>query len=138
MAKLSPRVPLANLPPTFSKKRMMNTIQVLSRDELGGRGFGSRELDQTAEFIAGEFRQAGLKPAGDSLESYFQTRETRGGSPERRVTLRNVVGVIPGKSAKHEAQSIVVGAHYDHLGRGWPDVRENNRGKIHPGARFSR
>ena len=26
------------------------------------------------------------------------------------------------------------GAHYDHLGHGWPDVREGNKGKIHPGA----
>jgi len=24
--------------------------------------------------------------------------------------------------------------HYDHLGLGWPDVRGDNRGKVHPGA----
>ncbi len=29
---------------------------------------------------------------------------------------------------------MVVGAHYDHLGFGWPDVRGENRGKLHPGA----
>ena len=31
-------------------------------------------------------------------------------------------------------QSVVIGAHYDHLGHGWPDVRGDNRGKVHPGA----
>ncbi|MDL1867164.1 M20/M25/M40 family metallo-hydrolase, partial [Betaproteobacteria bacterium PRO4] len=31
-------------------------------------------------------------------------------------------------------QSLVIGAHYDHLGMGWPDVRAANRGKIHYGA----
>ena len=29
---------------------------------------------------------------------------------------------------------MIVGAHYDHLGLGWPDAREGNKGKIHPGA----
>jgi Zn-dependent M28 family amino/carboxypeptidase len=29
---------------------------------------------------------------------------------------------------------VVVSAHYDHLGLGWPDVRKGNEGKIHPGA----
>jgi hypothetical protein len=31
-------------------------------------------------------------------------------------------------------ESVVIGAHYDHLGTGWPDAREENKGKIHPGA----
>jgi Zn-dependent M28 family amino/carboxypeptidase len=29
---------------------------------------------------------------------------------------------------------VVIGAHYDHLGLGWPDAREGNKGKVHPGA----
>ena len=29
---------------------------------------------------------------------------------------------------------MVLGAHYDHLGLGWPDVRGDNRGQVHPGA----
>jgi hypothetical protein len=31
-------------------------------------------------------------------------------------------------------QSVVIGAHYDHLGLGWPETRDKNPGKIHPGA----
>jgi Iap family predicted aminopeptidase len=50
------------------------------------------------------------------------------------VRLRNVVGVIPGKNPEFEGQSVVIGAHYDHLGLGWPDAREGNKGKIHYGA----
>jgi len=45
-----------------------------------------------------------------------------------------VVGILPGSRPEWAGQSIVVGAHYDHLGEGWPDVRRENRGKIHPGA----
>jgi hypothetical protein len=134
MGKLPQRMPLASLPPVFSKKRMMDTIGFLSSDALGGRGFGTQGLEQAAEFIAAKFEEAGLEPAGDSAGSFFQVWEDLGGSPERKATLRNVIGVIPGKSSEHAAQSVVIGAHYDHLGLGWPDVRENNRGKIHHGA----
>jgi len=31
-------------------------------------------------------------------------------------------------------ESVVLSAHYDHLGLGWPDVRKGNEGKIHYGA----
>ncbi len=132
--KLAPREPLAFLPVVFSKKRMIETIRFLSSDQFRGRGFGTDELDRAATFIADTFREAGLEPIGDKPGSYFQTWEDQGGDPERRVYLTNVVGAIPGRNPKVKAQSVVVGAHYDHLGLGWPDVREDNRGKIHYGA----
>jgi hypothetical protein len=50
------------------------------------------------------------------------------------TTLKNVIGVIPGKKPEFAGQSVVIGAHYDHLGLGWPDAKDNNKGKIHPGA----
>ena len=54
--------------------------------------------------------------------------------PDGPLTLRNVVGILPGAKEEWSAESVVVGAHYDHLGRGWPDVRAGQEGKIHPGA----
>jgi Zn-dependent M28 family amino/carboxypeptidase len=48
--------------------------------------------------------------------------------------LTNIVGIIPGQRPAWDGQSVVVGAHYDHLGLGWPDVHQGDRGKIHPGA----
>lgn len=45
-----------------------------------------------------------------------------------------MVFVLPGTDPKFEGQSVVIGAHYDHLGRGWPDVRSGNEGQIHNGA----
>lgn len=41
MGRLPTRVPLASLPPVFSKERMLETIQVLAGDELEGRGLGT-------------------------------------------------------------------------------------------------
>ena len=45
---------------------MRDRIAVISDDSLRGRMTPSPELDQTAAYIAAEFRRLGLQPAGDS------------------------------------------------------------------------
>ncbi|MCK5376694.1 MAG: M20/M25/M40 family metallo-hydrolase, partial [Acidobacteria bacterium] len=131
---LEPREPLAELPPAFSAERMMADVLRLADPKLEGRGLGGPGLETAAEYIAEQFREIGLEPAGDPGEGYYQVWQARTGDPRRVMTLRNVVGVIPGGDADQSGKSVVVGAHYDHLGRGWPDVREANAGKVHPGA----
>ena len=64
----------------------------------------------------------------------FQQFTVAKGPEGTPVKTSNIVGVLPGSRADWSDQSIIVGAHYDHLGRGWPDVRAGNEGKIHPGA----
>jgi hypothetical protein len=46
-------------------------VSFLASDALQGRGTPSPGLDIAAEFIAAQFRRAGLEPAGD--DAYFQT-----------------------------------------------------------------
>ena len=46
-------------------------VSFLASDALEGRGTPSTGLDIAAEFIASQFRRAGLEPAGD--DGYFQT-----------------------------------------------------------------
>jgi hypothetical protein len=46
-------------------------VSFLASDALEGRGTPSRGLDVAAEFLASQFRRAGLEPAGD--DGYFQT-----------------------------------------------------------------
>ncbi len=131
--KLPVKKALANLAPVFSEKRMLSHVRYLASEELQGRGLGSEGLEEAATYIADELKKAGLKPGGDE-NSYFQTWQETGGEMNEEVTLRNVIGVIPGKKQEFEGQSVVVCAHYDHLGLGWPDVRKGNEGKIHYGA----
>jgi hypothetical protein len=130
MGTLNRSEPLTTLPTVFSAERMMETNKFLSSDELKGRGLGTGELEHAAEFIAGKFQEAGLTPGGDSEGSFFQGWK----DPELSVTMKNVIGVIPGGRPEKSDQSVVIGAHYDHIGTGWPDVREENKGKVHPGA----
>ena len=44
------------------------------------------------------------------------------------------MGVIPGTKPEWSDQSIVIGAHYDHLGAGFSGATRENMGQIHPGA----
>jgi aminopeptidase YwaD len=46
----------------------------------------------------------------------------------------NVVGVLPGSDPKLKDEAIVIGAHYDHLGRGGEGSLASREGEIHHGA----
>ena len=55
----------------LSPSRYLADVTYLASDALKGRGNGSPELDQAADYIAGKFKDAGLQPAGDN-GTYFQ------------------------------------------------------------------
>ena len=123
--------PLAEIKPVFSQKRMMQTIRFMSSDAMKGRGLGTAELDTVADYIAGQFKKYGLKPLG---KSYFQEFSTKIPPNKGVIKMKNVVAVIPGNDPKLKNAPVVVSAHYDHLGLGWPDVHQGDEGKIHHGA----
>jgi Zn-dependent M28 family amino/carboxypeptidase len=50
------------------------------------------------------------------------------------MRLVNLVGRVPGRDPELAGDPVLVLAHLDHLGRGWPDVRAGNEGLVHPGA----
>jgi hypothetical protein len=109
---------------------MVETIRFLASDEMKGRALGSRELDRAADYIAQQFRESGLSPAGDSQESYFQIWEEKDDAGRKRV-MKNIVGVIPGRKPEWSSQSVLVGAHYDHLGTA---VVKDGQAQIYHGA----
>jgi hypothetical protein len=92
-----------------------------------------------------------LGPAGVDLAA-LSSRIDRAGAPVSRAaagararirvvlarergTATNVVGLLPGADSRLGAEAVVVGAHYDHLGRGSPFSLAPERGDaIHPGA----
>ena len=73
-----PRPDPAKLPPPqaaaldrISADSMRGHLSFLASDLLEGRDTPSRGLDLAAEYIAAQFRRAGLEPAGD--DGFFQT-----------------------------------------------------------------
>ncbi len=133
MGRVAKRAPLASLAPVFDPSQLRADVTFLADDAQEGRGVGTPGHDRAAEYIAKAFKAAGLRsthPAGRWFDTWTEAEGPRG----ERVTLRNVIGMIPGTDPELAGQSVVVAAHYDHLGRGWPDAREGQAGKIHNGA----
>ncbi len=56
---------------TIAPDALRTHVQYLASDELEGRGTPSRGQDLATDYIAAQFRKAGLEPAGD--DGYFQT-----------------------------------------------------------------
>jgi hypothetical protein len=130
---LPARKALAELPPVFSKKALLEHVGWLSAPEREGRGTGTKGLEAAAEYVAAAFKAMGLEPGGDG-GTYFQSFASPKSPAGTAATLRNVIGVLPGAKAGWKGQSALLTAHYDHLGLGWPDVHKGDEGKLHPGA----
>jgi Zn-dependent M28 family amino/carboxypeptidase len=108
----------------ISADTMRTHLTYLASDELGGRGTPSPGLDLAANYIAEQFRRAGLEPLGD--DGYFQTADWNLINPRRSkdpqaapaapVKVRNVVGILRGSDPVLRNTYVLVTAHYDHLG----------------------
>ena len=62
---LPARKALAELPPVFSQKALLEHVAWLSAPEREGRGVGTKGLDAAAEYVAAAFKAMGLQPGGD-------------------------------------------------------------------------
>ncbi|HEY7686025.1 MAG TPA: M28 family peptidase [Gemmatimonadales bacterium] len=126
---------------TPAAHRALDDITYLAADAREGRGVGTRGLEEAGQYLAAAFRKIGLAPGG-AAGSYFQTftiapdapvaiRTNAGGK-----TIRNVIGVLRGRSRARRGQAIIIGAHYDHLGLGGFGALDDpdSTGKVHNGA----
>jgi len=129
---LPARKPLAELPPAFDGDALARTVAALAAPEMDGRGLGSEGLARATAWVESRLAEAGLSPSGDS--GFRQSWRTTAGEPAREMELTNLLGRIPGGDPTLADHPVLVTAHLDHLGHGWPDVRAGNLGMIHPGA----
>ena len=67
----SPLAKAADPPFAISAERIKADVAYLASDRLEGRGPGTRGEELTTEYLAGEFKKAGLKPVGER-GTYFQ------------------------------------------------------------------
>ncbi|CAM3267275.1 M28 family peptidase [Aequorivita lipolytica] len=124
---------------------MKEDVSVLANDSLNGRKTGSEGEKKAAEYIATRFADLGLQPKG--TDGYFQkftfkasknphqeaefTSEKNDPSTGLRVeTGENVVAYLDNKAEN----TVVIGAHYDHLGMGGEGSLYREGEAIHNGA----
>jgi hypothetical protein len=108
-------------------------IYKLASDKMKGRGTGSKENEKAAKYVASQFKKYKLQPRG--TDGFFQPFTAK----IRRVIVtdsiretRNVIGFLDNGAD----YTIIVGAHFDHLGLGkqGSSKAEKPEGQIHNGA----
>jgi peptidase M28-like protein len=92
----------------ISENSLRGNLSFLASDLLEGRDTPSRGLDLAAEYIAAQFRRAGLEPVGG--DGYFQNAMVKD------QVARNVAGLLRGSDAALADTYVILSAHYDHVG----------------------
>ena len=72
----------------ISADSLRENLSYLASDQLEGRATPSRGLDLAAEYIAAQFKRAGIEPAGD--DGYFQTATVTLREPNREGFMMTV------------------------------------------------
>lgn len=106
------------------------TIGFLANDELQGREAGYHGSRVASEYIVSMLQWTGVQPLNENyfqpFEAYRKERQKQGRlevhpdsiaklklAVHQKLSMRNVLGMIPGKNTK---EYVIVGAHFDHLG----------------------
>ncbi len=87
-------------------------VEILASDSLGGRGFQSPDKALSIDYITTEFNNAGFAKKGSSYIVDFKHL-----SGVNEVEGQNIIGVIEGSDPLLKDEYIILGAHYDHLGK---------------------
>jgi Tol biopolymer transport system component len=113
------------------KSNLKKHISFLASDDLKGRLTGSKEEKIAANYLINQFKNIGIKPffKNDYLQS-FTYKERINPKDSLQLTAvngHNVIGFLDNKANK----TIVIGAHYDHLGL---NEHHHSTKEIHNGA----
>lgn len=119
---------------------MKEDVAILANDSLNGRKTGSDGERKAADYIAKRFEDLGLQPKGS--EGFFQKftykasknphqeAEFTAENNDSTETGQNVIAYLDNKAEN----TVVIGAHYDHLGMGGEGSLYREGEAIHNGA----
>ena len=118
---------------------LQDDVYFLASDSLQGRETGTAYELKAAQYIMQRMKDLRLNPAGGS-SSYYQTfsfkpkkdphQEVKYVSSDSSITGTNVIGYLDNKAEN----TIIIGAHYDHLGMGGEGSLYRDGAAIHNGA----
>lgn len=120
----------------ISKSNIRKHIEYLASDELEGRAPGTKGEQLAIDYIASYFSKLALKPAGtDGYRQQFDYKyhtnphDTTGTNAVQKKGS-NVLGFLDNGAP----YTIVVGGHFDHLGKGHHGSALDKGDEIHNGA----
>ena len=126
--------------PKIAENKIKKDVAFLADDKLEGRQTGTEGEVKAAEYISKRFKTIGIEPKG--TEGYLQSFSFKPKTDPHKevefttnadstITGHNVIGYI-NNGAK---TTVVIGAHYDHLGYGGEGSLYREKDKVvHNGA----
>ena len=121
-------------PPLTTVQQLQIDIEYLASDSLEGRQTGSAGEQLAADYIAKRYEEIGLKPFdGADWSHRFEFSKT---NPHGQVTDstiysgQNILAYLDNGGQN----TVIIGAHYDHLGHGISGSLDPESNEIHNGA----
>lgn len=93
---------------TITSTGLKDIVSYLASDNLAGRQTGTAGIDSAAAFIEQKFKSYGVKPYFESYRDNFKADSLK---------AFNVVDYIEGSDKELKDEIILIGAHYDHVGK---------------------
>jgi Zn-dependent M28 family amino/carboxypeptidase len=113
---------------------MIEEVTYLASDKLEGRATGTASEKLAAKYISSKLKEANVNPKGeDGFFQYFKAKikeHPHSQKVKKTITGTNVIGYIDHK----KAQTIIIGAHYDHIGYGDFGSLYDGEKEVHNGA----
>lgn len=102
---------------------LQRIVSTLSADELMGRKSGTEGIEKAASFLESELR---------SYATSDEIKISRDTFSSADFETSNIISYIPGTDAKLKEEVILIGAHYDHIGK--TETTNNSQDSIANGA----
>lgn len=145
--RAAPTAAVFRTPPV---EQLRADVDYLASPALEGRGTGTAGNDSAAMFIARRYNalhlasvaqpdraacaKGGVTGKADCFILPFTASVPVRNAAARQLKTQNVAAIIPGHG-RHAGEYVIVGAHFDHLGRDSANARDPEKGHvIHPGA----
>lgn len=119
---------------------MQEDVTILASDSLHGRKTGSKYEKVAASYIAKRFEDLGIQPKGtDGFLQKFTYKASKNPHQEAEFTSETTDSTQTGENViayldNHAENTVVIGAHYDHLGMGGEGSLYREGPAIHNGA----
>lgn len=101
-----------------SKDNLRKHVDYLASSELRGREFGSEGDKLASQYIQKHFKEYGLA-APSKYPDYLQVLPWGG---------QNVIGILCGDDPGPSNECVIIDAHQDHMGNGFPGASDNAAG----------
>lgn len=119
-------------------QNLKKDVGFLASDKLEGRAFGTTGEEAAARYLVERFEELGLTPKGTAgfFQEFTVSKPTNPheeaviGTTEVGITGRNVLAYLDNQADK----TVIIGAHFDHLGYGGIGSLHRGDSAVHNGA----